>query len=241
MLGTFTGEFLGTMVLIILGDGAVANVLLKKSKGEGGGWITIATGWFVAVVMAVFVARSAGSANADVNPVITLAKTIIHVYTVRQMFIIMLAQLIGAGLGAVIVWLAYLPHWKLTEDPSKKLMIFCTVPAIRAYPSNVLNEIIGSVMLVVGVAAIFGGATFGKLAVGMGPYLVGLVVWGIGLSLGGATGYAINPARDLGPRIAHALLPIAGKGSSDWSYSWVPILGPLIGGGIGAALWDYFF
>lgn len=241
MLGYFVGELLGTMVLVILGDGAVANVLLKRSKGENAGWITIATGWFVAVVMAVFVAQSSGSPNADVNPVISLAKYLTHKYTWQQMLLQMAGQLLGAFIGGVIVWLSYLPHWRLTESVDNKLMIFCTKPAVRNYSSNLLCEIIASVMLVIGVAAIFGSATHGVLAQGVGPYMVGVLVWGIGLSLGGQTGYAINPARDLGPRLAHAVLPIAGKGNSDWSYSWVPVLGPLLGGGIGAWLWELFF
>lgn len=241
MEGYFIGELLGTMVLIIFGDGVVANVLLKRSKGENGGWITIATGWFVAVVMAVFVAQSSGSPNADVNPVVSLAKYIIDKYTWQQMLVQMAGQLIGAFIGAVIVWLAYLPHWRLTENTDYKLMIFCTKPAVRSYPSNVLSEVIASVMLVIGVAGIFGSATHGVPSAGVGPYMVGVLVWGIGLSLGGATGYAINPARDLGPRLAHACLPIAGKGGSDWAYSWVPIVGPLLGGGIGAWVWEQFF
>lgn len=237
----FVGELLGTLALVVLGDGVVANVLLAKSKGENGGWITIATGWFVAVVVAVFVAQSAGSTNADVNPAVSLAKYFLHIYTFDQMLMIFSGQLIGAFLGAIVVWLSYLPHWRVTDDPAKKLMIFCTVPAIRSYPSNLLCEVIASIVLVVGVAAIFGPATHGNLAIGIGPYMVGILVWGIGLSLGGPTGYAINPARDLGPRIAHAILPIAGKGKSDWAYCWVPIVGPFLGGGLGAWLWVHFF
>lgn len=237
----FLGEYLGTLILIILGGGVCANVLLEKSKGANSGWIVITTGWFVAVVMAVFVARSAGSANADVNPCVSLAKFYLGVYTLHQLWSMWLAQLLGAFCGAVVVWLAYLPHWKATQNQLNKLCIFCTSPAIRHYPSNLLNEIIGSIILVFGVGAIFGKATMYHTASGLGPYLVGVLVWGIGLSLGGPTGYAINPARDLGPRIAHAVLPIAGKGSSDWHYAWVPIIGPLIGGLIGGVLWKIIF
>lgn len=235
------GEFLGTMVLILLGDGAVATVLLKRSKGEGGGWIVITTGWFVAVVMAVFVAQSAGSTNADVNPAVSLSKYLLHLYTLQQLLIIWLAQLCGAFVGAVLVWIAYFPHWRETENQTYKLLVFSTVPAIRSYPSNLMTEIIASVILIVGVAAVFGKATLGHPILGIGPYLVGVIVWGICLSLGGPTGYAINPARDLGPRIAHAILPIAGKGKSDWGYAWVPIAGPLIGSVIGAILWKLIF
>lgn len=241
MFNYYLGEFLGTMMLIILGDGVVANVLLKRSKGEQGGWITITTGWFVAVVVAVFVAQSAGSVNADVNPAVTFAKFFLHIYSWTQMLWVMLFQLLGAFLGAVIVWLAYLPHWKFTEDTIQKLLVFSTVPAIRSYPSNLICETIASIVLVVGVAAVFGQATLGHPVTGMGPYLVGVLVWGIGLSLGGPTGYAINPARDLGPRIAHAILPIPNKGESDWSYAWVPIVGPLLGGAIGALVWKLVF
>ena len=237
MVHAFIGEFLGTAVLILLGGGVVANVLLSQSKGQNSGWIVIATGWFIGVVIGVFVAQSAGSANADINPAVTLAKYLIGIYAFSRMLGNWLAQLVGAFVGAVLVWLCYLPHWQVTEDKSFKLMVFCTRPAIRHYPANLLCEIIATTLLVVGVAAIFGPATHGHPVEGIGPYLVGVLVWGIGLSLGGPTGYAINPARDLGPRLAHALLPIAGKGNSDWSYAWIPIIGPLIGGVIGAALW----
>lgn len=237
----FIGELLGTMMLIILGDGVVACVLLTKSKGENAGWLSIMTGWFVAVTIAVFVAQSTGSPNADINPVITIAKCFLGNYTLVQVPLLIIGQVIGAFLGAIVVFLAYWPHWKVTENTDYKLVIFCTQPAIRCYPANLLTEMIASTILVVGVAAIFGKATHGNLPVGLGPYLVGFLVWGIGLSLGGPTGYAINPARDFGPRLAHALLPIAGKGSSDWAYSWVPIVGPVIGSGLGALIWRFLF
>ncbi len=239
MLMQCLGEFFGTMMLIILGNGAVASALLKKSKGHAAGWIAITTGWFIAVVIGVFVAQSVGSPNADINPAISLAKFSWHYYTLNQTLLFMLSQLAGAFMGAVLVWLAYLPHWKETEDAHTKLMVFSTQPAIRAYSHNLLCEIIATAVLVLGVAAIFSKATAGGPASGLGPYLVGILVWGIGLSLGGATGYAINPARDLGPRLAHALLPIAGKGHSDWSYAWVPVLGPLLGGITAAWIWHW--
>ena len=168
----------------------------------------------------------------------TFAKYLLGLYTFGQMVWVWFAEILGAFLGAVLVWLCYFPHWKLTEDPVAKLSVFSTTPAIRHYPSNLLCEVIGTLVLVVGVAAIFGPASHGHPIGGWGPYLVGILVWGIGLSLGGPTGYAINPARDLGPRIAHALLPIAGKGNSDWRYAWVPIVGPLAGAGLGAIIWD---
>ena len=235
----FIGELLGTLFLIILGGGVVANVLLDRSKGQQGGWIVVTTGWGIAVMVGVFVAQSFGSPNADLNPAISLARYLATgSYTFTQMLTMQLAQLCGAFLGAVIVWLAYLPHWRVTSDPMVKLLVFSTQPAIRNYFSNLLNEVIGTAVLVIGVAAIFGPATKnGMIPLGVGPYLVGVLVWGIGLSIGGPTGYAINPARDLGPRIAYAILPLGEKGPSDWSYAWVPIVGPCLGGIIGAVFW----
>lgn len=234
MLSQYLGEFLGTMMLIILGDGVVASALLRDSKGYQGGWITITTGWFIAVVMGVFVAQFAGSQNADINPAVSFAKYWMQIYSFSQTLYFSLAQLAGAFMGAVLVWLAYLPHWSRTENPHHKLMVFCTQPAIRDYPANFICEVIATTVLVFGIAAIFGKTTLEVPVKGLGPYLVGVLVWGIGLSLGGPTGYAINPARDLGPRIAHAILPIARKGSSDWSYAWVPIFAPLLGAVIAA-------
>jgi glycerol uptake facilitator protein len=236
MLEQCLGEFFGTMMLIILGNGAVASVLLKKSKGYQAGWMAITTGWFIAVMMGVFVAQSTGSPNADINPAVSFAKYWWHLYSLQQLLLFILAQVAGAFVGAIIVWLNYLPHWKETEDAEHKLMAFSTKPAIRAYPCNLLSEIIASAVLILSIAAIFGKATAGLPMAALGPYLVGVLVWGIGLSLGGTTGYAINPARDLGPRLAHAVLPIAGKGSSDWQYAWVPILGPFIGSLIAASI-----
>ncbi len=235
------GEFLGTLTLIVFGGGNVASVLLKHSKAEHAGWLAICTAWFIAVMLGVFVAQSAGSPNADLNPAVSLAKYWLGMYTFEYWVVVSLVQIAGGCVGGVIVWLAYLQHWKPTESAASKLAVFSTIPAIRHYPSNVLTEVIGAFFLVFGVGAIFGHATDGHLAIGMGPYLVGVLVWGLGLSLGGPTGYAINPARDLGPRIAHAILPIAGKGSSDWAYAWVPIIGPLLGASLGAAAWKLFF
>lgn len=236
------GELLGTMFLIILGDGVVANVLLRKSKGENSGWIVITTGWAMAVMVGVFVAISAGAPQADINPAVTAGKwLILGVYDAGTAIVTMLAQIVGAFLGAVIVWLTYYRHWAETADPGLKLAVFSTGPAIRDTVWNSITEIIGTIVLLFGVGAIFSGATAGAPASGLGPFLVGALVWGIGLSLGGPTGYAINPARDLGPRIAHQILPIPGKGSSDWGYGWIPVVMPLIGGVIGALLWSIFF
>jgi len=236
------GEFLGTMFLIILGDGVVANVLLKKSKGENAGWIVITTGWAMAVMVGVFVSISAGAPQADINPAVTIGKwLILGVYTAPQALATMAVQVIGAFFGGIIVWLAYFNHWGETEDAGLKLAVFSTGPAIRNTVWNSVTEIIGTMVLLIGVGAIFTGATGGSPASGLGPFLVGALVWGIGLSLGGPTGYAINPARDLGPRIAHQILPIPGKGDSDWGYGWIPVVAPLIGGVLGALVWNLVF
>lgn len=225
------GEFLGTMILIIFGAGVVANCLLEKSKAQGSGWIVITLGWGVGVAMGVFTAIATGAPQADINPAVTLAKMLMGVYAPGQAIITMLAQTAGAFVGGVVVWLAFLPHWKTTEDKGIKLAVFSTGPAIRNPVANVICEVIGTFVLVFCIFAIF-SKPVGAIAPGVGPFLVGFLVWGIGCSLGGPTGYAINPARDLGPRLAHAALPIAGKGDSDWGYAWVPVVAPLIGGSL---------
>lgn len=225
------GEFFGTVILIIFGCGVCANVLLKKSKGEGSGWLVIATGWAMGVLLGVLAAIATGAPQADINPAVTLAKTMIGIYSIPQAVATMIAQIAGGIVGGVITWLAYLPHWEVTEDKAAKLGIFCTGPAIRNAGANILCEIIATAVLIVMIFAIF-AKPVGNLAAGFGPYLVGMLIWALGLSLGGPTGYALNPARDLGPRIAHAILPIAGKGDSDWSYAWIPVAGPFIGGAI---------
>ncbi len=233
------GEILGTMVLILLGDGVVAAVLLNKSKAQNSGWIVITAGWCFAVMAGVFTAAAAGSPQADLNPAVTIAKLVHGGTTVNDAVIRIIGEFIGAFLGAVLVWLAYYLHWESTEDKGLKRAVFCTAPQFRNGVSNTITEIIGTFALVFVIFAIFSkaGATAASPASGVGPYLVAALVWGIGLSLGGPTGYAINPARDLGPRIAHAVLPIpGGKTDSDWGYSWVPVVGPVIGGLIAAAL-----
>ncbi|HRO24442.1 MAG TPA: MIP/aquaporin family protein, partial [Promineifilum sp.] len=229
MPSNFMGELLGTMFLIILGDGVVANVVLAKTKGNGSGWIVITTGWAMAVVIGVFIAISAGAPEADINPAVTIGKwLILGVYSASEAIMTMVAQLIGAFLGAVVVWLSYFNHWGATPDPGLKLAVFSTGPAISNPLWNVVTEVVGTIVLLFGVGAIFSKAVAPDgLAAGLGPYLVGMLVWGIGLSLGGPTGYAINPARDLGPRIAHQVLPIPGKGPSGWGYGWIPVVGPL--------------
>jgi glycerol uptake facilitator protein len=237
------GEFLGTLFLVLLGDAVVANVVLNKTKGNNSGWIVITAGWFIAVMVGVFISISAGAPEADINPAVTLGKWLaLGTYSASEALATMAAQLIGAFLGAVVVWVAYKQHFDATTDQGSILGTFSTGPAIRNPMWNTITEIIGTIVLLVGVGAIFSGATApdGPVA-GLGPFLVGALVWGIGLSLGGPTGYAINPARDLGPRIAHAILPIKNKGGSDWGYSWVPIVGPFIGGLIGALIWNTVF
>lgn len=225
------GEFMGTMVLIVFGAGVCANMSLTKSKGQGGGWICIAVGWGFAVTLGVFTSTTLGAPQGDLNPAVTLAKTMAGIYTPAQFLATSAAQLAGAILGAVIVWLAYLPHWAETPDPATKLGVFATGPAIRNPIANFLCETIATFFLMFIIWMIF-SKPIGALVPGYGPYIVGVLIWALGLSLGGPTGYAMNPARDLGPRIAHAILPIAGKGGSDWGYAWVPIAGSLCGGAL---------
>ncbi|MBV9404767.1 MAG: aquaporin family protein [Acidobacteriaceae bacterium] len=228
------GEFVGTMVLILLGNGVVGGVLLARSKAEGAGWLTIATGWGLAVFAGVAVSISMGDVDAHLNPAFTVASVLMTGHYGRLLTYIP-AQVLGAIAGAVLVWLFYLPHWRVTEDPGKKLACFSTGPAIRRPASNFLSEVIGTFILVLVASSLFSRRLApGGIAPGLGPVLVGALVWSIGLSLGGTTGYAINPARDLGPRLAHTFLPIPGKGTSDWSYAWVPILGPICGGIVAA-------
>jgi glycerol uptake facilitator protein len=236
MHGPFLGEFMGTLVLILLGDGVVANVLLKKSKGENSGWIVIATGWGMAVVAGIFTAIAFGSPGAHINPTITLTVALLS-GNWSNVGLFWIAQILGAFAGASLVWMTYLPHWKVTPDPAAKLMIFCTAPAIRNLPANLLTEMIATTCLIV-VGFSFGSKAVSStgLPAGFGPWLWGVLVWALGLSLGGPTGYAMNPARDFGPRMAHALLPISDKSNSDWGYAFVPVVGPLIAGGIGAAI-----
>ncbi len=236
MINTFMGELFGTMFLIILGDGVVANVLLKGSKGENSGWIVITTGWAFGVMVGVYVAGAFGSTFAHINPAVTLGFAVAGSFPWADVPAFIIAQVIGAFLGGVIVFLAYYRHWAPTTDAGLKLAVFSTGPAIRDSVWNSITEIIGTMVLVLGVAAIFAPAGMGIPVSGLGPFIVGSLVWGIGLSLGGPTGYAINPARDIGPRIAHAILPIAGKGSSDWGYGWIPVVAPLIGGALAGLL-----
>ncbi len=224
------GEFFGTLILILLGDGVVAAVLLAKSKANNAGWIVVTAGWAFAVTCGIFVSKALGGPGA-LNPVGPFVDIVTNKTPAAAGGQLILAEVLGAFCGAVLVWLHYLPHWKETPDAAAKRGVFCTAPAIRNPSANFLSEVIGTFALVF-IASAVGKASLGSVE----PAFVGLVVWAIGLSLGGTTGYAINPARDLGPRLAHAILPIPGKGDSDWGYAWVPVLGPLIGGLAGAYL-----
>lgn len=241
-MNIFLAEVVGTMILVLLGDGVVANVILSKTKGNGAGWIVITAGWGLAVAVGAYsVNRISG---AHLNPAVTLGLASIGSLEWSMVPVYFAGEMVGAILGAVLVYLTYLPHWAATEDPATKLAVFSTGPAIRTPIPNLICEIIGTAMLLFGILAI--GANTGAIesasnvelsvvfSTGINPLLVGFLVWVIGMSLGGPTGYAINPARDLGPRIVHAILPIPGKGDSDWGYSWIPVAGPLIGGVIGA-------
>ncbi len=237
-MSPFLAEVLGTMLLIILGDGVVANVVLSQTKGQNSGWIVITTGWALAVTVAVYAVGT--FSGAHLNPAVTIGLAAIGKFAWGSVPVYIAAQLLGAFLGAVIVWIAYLPHWAVTGSQPAKLAVFCTGPAIRNPVSNLVTEAIGTAVLVLGVLAILTPKNLNPdygWNVGLGPALVGVIVWAIGLSLGGPTGYAINPARDLGPRIAHALLPIRGKGGSDWGYAWIPVAGPVLGGLIAAFLY----
>jgi glycerol uptake facilitator protein len=236
-MNIFIGELIGTMVLILLGGGVVANVSLAKSKGNGSDWIVVATGWGFAVALAVYIAGWASGAH--INPAVTLGLAAIGEQPWPEVPIYIAGQMLGGFLGAVLVWAAYLPHWAQTDDKDAKLGVFCTAPAIRHTVGNLLCEIIGTAMLLMGVLGIQN--EHNELGSGLGPYLIGILVFGIGLSLGGPTGYAINPARDLAPRIAHAILPIPGKRDADWSYAWIPIVGPIIGGVLGAVIYTALF
>jgi glycerol uptake facilitator protein len=229
MRGSLFGEFSGTFMMMLLGDGVVAACLLKGTKAEGSGWMVITTAWALAVLCGIFTANLFGSADAHLNPAITMAFAV-KTGDYSKVVPYLLAQLGGSFTAAAAVWLFYYPHWKATENSAAKLAVFCTAPAIRSFGFNLFSEIAATFVLVILVGSVTSKLVLATGAVaGLTPFLVGCLVWAIGLSLGATTGYAINPARDFGPRLAHALLPIAGKGGSDWAYSWVPILGPVIG------------
>lgn len=231
----FWGEVVGTMILILLGGGVCAGVSLKKSLSQSSGWIVITLGWGLAVAMAAYAVGSISGAH--LNPALTIALAFTGAFPWADVPSYIVAQMIGAFLGAVLVYFHYFPHWRATDDPGTKLGVFSTGPAIPHTFSNLISEMIGTFVLVLGILAI--GAN--KFADGLNPFIVGFLIVSIGLSLGGTTGYAINPARDLGPRIAHFLLPIPGKGSSNWGYAWIPVVGPILGGSFGGVFYQAVF
>ncbi len=235
----FTAELIGTMFVILLGNGVVANVVLKGTKGNNGGWMVITTGWALSVFAGVVI--SAPYSGAHLNPAVTLALAIVGKFAWNQVGLYILAQLLGAMLGALLVWLLYKPHLDETDDADAQLAVFSTSPAIRHPFANVFSEAVGTFVLIF-VIFFFTNPELGdaKTPIGMGALgaiPVAFLVWGIGLGLGGTTGYAINPARDLGPRIVHALLPIKNKHHSDWKYAWIPVVGPLLGAAVAAGLY----
>jgi glycerol uptake facilitator protein len=234
-MSAFLAEVIGTAILIILGDGVVAGVVLNKSKAQNSGWIVITLGWGLAVAVAVYAVGQ--FSGAHLNPAVTIGLAAAGKFAWSNVPAYIAAQFIGAFIGAVVVYLHYHPHWKATDDQATKLAVFCTAPGIRSTGANLLSEIIGTFILVFGILSI--GAN--KFADGLNPLIVGFLIIAIGLSLGGTTGYAINPARDLGPRIAHAVLPIAGKGGSDWGYAWIPVVGPIVGGVLAALFYTAVF
>ena len=236
-MSIFGAEVIGTALLILLGNGVVAAVLLNHSKAQNGGWIVITWGWAIGVMVGAFAVGQ--FSGAHLNPAVTIGFAVEGRTEWGDVPEYLAGEFVGAFIGATLVWLAYLDHWRETEDPGLKLACHCTAPAIRNPISNIITEVIGTFVLVFGIMAFF--ADEATAATGLGALLVALLVLGIGLSLGGPTGYAINPARDLGPRIMHAILPIAGKGSSDWSYAWVPVVGPLIGGVLAALAFSAFY
>jgi glycerol uptake facilitator protein len=234
-MSEFIAEMVGTMILIIFGGGVVGGVVLKKTKAEGAGWVLISIAWGLAVTMGVYAVGSVSGAH--LNPAVTLGFASVGEFPWSKVPMYISAQVIGAFIGGVIVFLQYLPHWRETEDQGAKLAVFATDPAVRSPLSNLVSEIIGTFVLVMGL--LFIGAN--QFTEGLNPAIVGLLIIAIGMSLGGTTGYAINPARDLGPRIAHAVLPIIGKGNSDWGYAWIPIVGPALGGIYGALFYKAVF
>jgi glycerol uptake facilitator protein len=234
-MNVYLAEFIGTLLLIVLGDGVVAAVVLKRTKSENAGWLTVVLAWGLAVTFSIFAVGT--YSGAHLNPAVTIGLLVDGSFPTDMAVGYILAQIAGAFVGAIIVWLHYLPHWKETPDAAAKLAVFSTGPAIRSMLSNLLSEIIASAVLILGL--LFIGAS--EYTQGLKPIVVGLLIVSIGLSLGGTTGFAINPARDLGPRLAHFILPIHGKGSSDWSYAWIPVFGPIFGGALGAIIYNALF
>ncbi|HMQ00803.1 MAG TPA: MIP/aquaporin family protein [Cyclobacteriaceae bacterium] len=234
-MNPYLAEFIGTFILILLGNGVVGGVVLKGTKSHGAGWLTIVMGWGLAVTLAIYAVGN--YSGAHINPAVTLSFALIGQFEWSLVPGYMLAQLGGTFTAACLVGLFYKPHFEITEDVATKQAVFCTAPAIKNNFSNFLSEFVGTMFLI--MALLFIGAN--EFTQGLNPLVVGLLIVSIGLSLGGTTGFAINPARDLGPRLAHALMPIPGKGDSGWSYAWIPVLGPLTGGAVGALLYVLLF
>jgi glycerol uptake facilitator protein len=234
-MSPYLAEFFGTMLLIVLGNGVVAGVVLKGTKSENAGWLTIVIGWALAVALAIYAVGNISGAH--LNPAVTIALAWSGSFEWSQVPGYCSAQMLGAFVGAILVWLHYLPHWGKTDSTALKLAVFCNAPAVRATIPNLISEIIATAVLI--IALMFIGTN--RFAEGLNPLVIGGLIASIGLSLGGTTGFAINPARDLGPRIAHFILPIPGKGSSDWSYSWIPVVGPIVGGVLGILVYRLFF
>lgn len=234
-MNVYLGEFIGTLILMLLGSGVVAGVVLKGTKSEGASWLAIVVAWGLAVTFAIYAVGNISGAH--INPAVTLSLALAGAFEWSLVPGYILCQVAGAFTGSALVWLHYLPHWKGTTDQGAKLAVFCTGPAIRKYAANLLSELIGTLLLI--MALLYIGAN--QFTEGLNPLVVGALITVIGLGLGGTTGFAINPARDFGPRLAHFLLPIAGKGKSDWAYSWVPVIGPILGGMTGAALYKILF
>ncbi len=231
----FISEFVGTCILMLLGNGVVANVLLKQTKGNSSGWIVISAGWGFAVGIAVYCGWMSG---AHFNPAVTFGFAVIGKTPWSLVPLYWISQLLGAIAGQFLVWCSYLSHWSQTKDPTLKLLCFSTKPAIRHNGLNFLTETIATAVLLLGILVIFD--PHNAMTASLGPYLIGILIFSIGLSLGGPTGFAINPARDLGPRILHCFLPIGNRGSTEWDYAWIPILAPLVGGTLGALVYRAF-
>ncbi|ATD54155.1 aquaporin [Clostridium chauvoei] len=232
---TFLAELIGTMILVYLGDAVVANVVLKKTKGCGSGWIVITTGWAFAVAIPALIFGA--TSGAHFNPALTIALAAIGKFAWSEVPMYVLAQMLGGFIGAILVFIQYYNHFEETDDKDGKLGVFCTGPAIRNGKFNFISEFIATALLVFGIL----GLGQVDMANGLNTIAVGLLIWALGLSSGGTTGYAMNPARDLAPRIAHAILPVPGKRDSDWKYAWIPVVAPIVGGLVGALAFTWVF